>query len=232
MTVVPGRLNTAKDLRTSFETRSRNQHDIDSTYQLLSDELTILLAQVNPQSNLSLDVSQTAQASATYLTPYSLPADWGLTKKIVVDIIPYYPIKFEERIGYRYSARHYYIDVKNKQFFLTGVVANGPKIINHWYFPGDQVFTEETEDEDLEALGIIPFPKQFWGLIVWGAIFTFLGGIDGEDVARQISQVQINTYSRLYDSFIAWCADQQLGQMGGRTGFAEEDDRPFDVGML
>lgn len=232
MTVITGAVNTPQDLRLAFEKITRNQHDIDDTYQLMMDELTILVSEIEPADNLSLDTSQIVTSNATYLTPYNLPADWGMTKKMVVDIIPYYPIRFEERIGYRFSARHYYIDYKNRKFYLTGVVANGPQVINHWYQSYGAPMTQSNETQDLEVLGIIPFPKRFYRLLAWGAAFVFLGGIDGEDVARVISQSQMAQYYRLRDAFTAWVAEQKLQSLDHRTGFAEDDDRPFDVGML
>lgn len=223
---------TPKDLRTAFENITRNQHDVDDTYQLLTDERDMLITDLKPGS-AKLDVSQIAQANATYLTTYPLPANWSSTEKIVVDIIPYYPIRFEERIGYRFSARHYYIDQRNGVFGLTGVVANGPKVINHWYRDFGNPLTQAIENTDMATnLLMGDIPQRFWRLIAWGAAFNFLGGIDGDDVARIISQAQLAQYTRMRDNFTLWVADNKLQALGGRLGYAEEDDRPFDVGML
>ena len=225
-------IKTPADLRQAFENITRNEHDIDDTYQLLTDERDLLLADLKPGGSV-LDISQIAQPNATYLTTYPLPTGWSSTEKMVVDIIPYYPIRFEERIGYRFSARHYYIDVRSGVFGLTGVVANGPKVINHWYNNFGVPLTQDIENEDMAANNLMPgIPQRFWRLIPWGAAFVFLGGIDGDDVAQRISQAQLQQYLRMRDAFTAWVADVKLQAMGGRLGYAEEDDRPFDVGML
>jgi hypothetical protein len=225
-------INTPKDLRGAFEKITRATHDVDDTYQMLMDALMILLTELNPKSNETLDQSQTAMPGNTYLTPYNLPIDWGLTQKIVVDIIPYYPVPFKQRIGYRFSARHYYIDVKNKQFYLTGAVASA-KTINHWYQPfPNNVMTAANELLDMEANNMIGFPKRFWRVLAFEAAFLYLGGIDGEDVARVISQAQMNQYYRLRDALNRWDGDQKLQELGGALGYADQDDRPFDVGLL
>lgn len=225
-------LKTPLDLRLAFEKITRNQHDVDDTYQLLTDSRDGLITDLKPGSPV-LDISQTAQANATYLTMYPLPANWSSTTKIVVDIIPYYPIRFEERIGYRFSARHYYIDIKNQQFALTGVVANGPKVINHWYWDFGNPMVAEAETLDIAINNLMgQIPQRFWRLVVWEAAFVFLGGIDGDDVGRIISQQQMAQYYRMRDNFTAWVADTKLQAMNGQLGYAEEDDRPFDVGLL
>lgn len=223
---------TPADLRTAFENITRNQHDIDDTYQLLTDERDMLTADLKPGGTI-LDQSQIAQPSYTYLNTYPLPANWSSTEKMVVDIIPYYPIPFEKRIAYRFSARKYYIDARSGVFGLTGVVANGPKVINHWFHDFGNPLTQAIENEDMAANNLMPgIPQRFWRLIAWGAAFTFLGGIDGDDVARIISQAQLQQYLRMRDAFTAWVADVKLQAQDGRLGYSEDDDVRIDIGYL
>lgn len=217
-------------LRAAFENMTRNQHDIDDTYQLMSDEHTILSAELLPQEELILDTSLTVTPGTTYLTPYTLPAGVGVIKKIVLDIIPYYPVPYDKIIGYRYSGRHYAVDARNKVIYFTGAVT-APKVVNMWYTPIAPPFSSATESSDLISSYVL-FDSRFWRLIPWGAAFTYLGGIDGDDVARIISTNQINQYTRLRDAFTAYDADLKLQQLGGRLGYADEDDRKFDVGLL
>lgn len=223
-------LSTVFKLRQAFENITRNQHDIDDTYQLLSDEHTILSAEIMPQEELILDTSITANPGGTYLTGYPLPTGCGVVKKIVLDIIPYYPVPWDQRIGYRFSGRHYTIDARNKMIYFTGAVTTA-KTVNMWYTPASKPFSSTTETTDLVNSYVL-FDSRFWRLIPWGGAFTYLGGIDGDDVARIISQNQMNQYLRLRDAFSAYDADQKLLQLGGRLGYAEEDDRKFDVGLL
>lgn len=217
-------------LRIAFENMTRNQHDIDDTYQLMSDEHTILSAEILPQEELIYDTSLTVVPGSTWQTPYALPTGVGVIKKIVLDIIPYYPVPFDKIIGYRYSGRHYAIDARNKKIYFTGAVT-APKIVNMFYTPAASPFSSATEATDLVSSFVL-FDPRFWRLIPWGAAFTFLGGIDGDDVARIISQAQLNAYTRLRDAFTAYDADKKLEGLGGRLGYADEDDRKFDVGLL
>lgn len=223
-------LSTVIKLRQAFEKMTRNQHDIDDTYQLMADEHTILSAEMVPQEELILDTSLTLAQGSTYLTPYTLPTGVGVIKKIVVDIIPYYPVPWDQRIGYRFSGRHYTIDARNKKIYFMGAVTSA-KTVNMWYTPAAPPFSTATEATDLVSTYVL-FDSRFWRLIPWGAAFTFLGGIDGDDVARIISKAQQEQYLRLRDAFSASDADQKLLQLGGRLGYAEEDDRKFDVGLL
>ncbi len=224
---------TPKDLRTAFETIVRGTHDIDDTYQLLTDARDLLMEEVKPNSSLKLDDTKSAGQADTYLTPIPLPTDWGGTAKIVVGIIPYYPIPFEQRIGYRFSARRFYIDENGKNLYLTGKASQSSgNTINHWYWPFMPPLTQTNENTDIVAGGLILWPQRFWRLLVWEAAFLYLGGIDGDDVAQRISKVQMEQYMRLKDNFIAWAVGNKLAAMGNAGGYAEEDDRPFDVGLL
>lgn len=222
-------LAIVQDLRTAFEKMTRNLHDIDDTYQLLSDEHTILSAEIMPQEELTLDTSLSVVPGSTWQTPYTLPSGVGVIKKIVLDIIPYYPVPFDKIIGYRFSGRHYAIDARNKKIYFTGAVTQ-PKIVSMFYSPAATPFLQASESDPVAQH--VLFDPRFWRLIPWGAAFTFLGGIDGDDVARTISVNQVNQYLRLRDAFSAYDADKKLEGLGGRLGYADEDDRKFDVGLL
>lgn len=224
-------IKTPLDLRTAFETISKNQHDVDDTYQMLTDARNKIEEEMNLLIMEKLDQSQMANAGDTYLTMKPLPADWGKTKKIVVDIIPYYPIPFKQRIGWRFSARRYYIDVLNQKFALTGAVT-GPKVINHWYQPICPPLTTDNETEDIAENGLILWPQRFWRVVAFEALALYQGNYSGDDVSRTMSPAQWNQYQRLRDSLMAWDHDIKLQGLNDQTGYAEQDDRPFDVGLL
>ena len=222
---------TPFDLRTRFETIIRGTHDLDDLYDMLSDARDSLEDEINLKILEKLDVSQMALPGDTYLSMKPLPADWGKTNKIVVDIIPYYPIPFNQRIGYRFSARRYYIDVLNKQFALTGMQPAN-KVINHFYQAREPRFVAETENQTIASLGCLLWPNNYWRLLIYEAAANYLGLIDGDDVSRSIAPGWWAQYQRLRSGFEMWDADLKLHELDGALGYADQDDRPFDVGLL
>lgn len=223
-------ITTVKDLRTRFETKIRGSHDLDDLYDTMTSARDMIEDELRLASSELLDTSQTANTGDTYLTMKNLPTDWRSTNKMVVDIIPYYPIPFKQRIGYRFSARHYYVDPRNKQFALTGAVT-GAKTINHWYQKQYQAFTAENESATID-LTYLSWPTTYWPLIIYEAQLLFQGAVDGDDVSRVLGQAAAAQYQRLRDGLTAWDAEIKLQGLGGALGYAEQDDRPFDVGLL
>lgn len=224
-------ISTPKDLRLAFEKLVRGPHDVDDTYDLLSDARDLLETELSLKVLETLDTSKYATPGDTYLTMKSLPTDWAKTNRMVVDIIPYYPIPFNQRIGYRFSARHYYIDPQNKQFALTGAVASS-KVINHFYQKRCPRFSTDNENTPMDTGGLILWPQTYWRVLIFEAAALFQGLIDGDDVSRAIAPAQWNQHTRLREALGAWDMDIKLGAMGDSLGYADEDDRPFDVGML
>lgn len=223
-------IKTVKDLRLRFETRARGTHDIDDTYDILTSARGRIEDMYNLKISEALDVSQIANPGDTYLTAKNLPADWRKTKKMVVDIIPYYPIPFKQRIGYRFSARHYTIDERNKKFYLTGSVAAN-KVINHFYQVSYTPFSADVENQTIDNT-FLAWPYEYWPLLILEAQAEFLGGIDGDDIARVLGAAAAARHERLLDGLLAWDHDLKLQSMGGALGYADQDDRPFDVGLL
>lgn len=223
-------ITTVKDLRTRFETKARASHDLDDLYDTLTTARDMIEDEVKLAASEAYDGSQIANPGDDYLTMKNLPSDWRMTNKMVVGIIPYYPIPFKQRIGYRLAARRYYIDPRNKKFALTG--KNGSaQAINHWYQVQYTPFTAENESATIDNTYLI-WPTTYWPLIIYRAQALFQGAVDGDDVARVIGQAAAAEYQNMKDGLIGWDANQKLQALDGQLGYADQDDRPFDVGML
>lgn len=222
-------------LRQQFENLIDDTFDITHTYQLMTQaknyiETTLKLAILEGS-----DSSQTANAGDTYLTLKALPADFKSMRKVVVGIIPYYPIPFDKKIAFRQIPRRYYIDYKRAvqgltALALTGVVATA-QTINMFYTVTTPACTEANED----TAGVILWPDEFQPIIPYQMAKLVQANIDADEINFRMSASQEAEYQRLLDSFIAWDHDIKLAQMNNQLGYADDvmdGDYAFDIGLM
>lgn len=209
--------------------------DVTLAYQLL----TIAKNDIETKLKLAIlrasDSSQTTSPGDTYLTLKSLPTDFKSMRKLVVGTIPYYPVPFDKRIGFRNTARRYYIDYKRMVQGSTCLglcgSAGSSQSINVFYQVATDPLTETNED----TLGVILWPDEFQHLIAYHVAKIKTGAIDAdlETIKFNLSAQQEAEYQNLMDGLIAWDHDIKLAEMGNALGYAdEEDEAPFDVGLL
>lgn len=227
---------TPKILRTQLENlASETGEDITHAYQLLTQaknwvETTLKLAILR-----SSDSSQTLNPGDTYLTLKSIPADFKNMNKVTVGIIPYWPVRFDQRIAFRQIARRYYIDYKRMVQGQTAIGFTGSvgtsQAINMFY----QIATDPLTQTNENTAGVVLWPDEFQPLIPYQAAKILQANIDPDEIAFRQSSEQEAEYQRLMDGLIAWDHDIKLAEMNNQGGYADDvidQNAGFDIGLL
>lgn len=173
--------------------------DDDVFYPLLNVAKTKLEEKNLWQYLIKLDSTKTAAAGNNYQTGYDLPTDFAYDLKLLVGTSQeYFPINFMEQHLHRNSARRYYIDNANEQYFLTGNVNPGGTIYLYY-----KRFTPDIE----EATSPV-FPARFHKLLGFYVAGYYQGGIDADDVFARMSPENKIAARELELAMMQW--DNQL----------------------
>lgn len=173
----------------------------------------------------AVDSSQTASVGDSYLTMKTLNSNVRIPLKVVVNNITHFPCSFVNREAFRFAARRYYIDWKNRQFALTGRIATAGTIYMYYLSK-----TPDVTVDDLEDATIIVWPDEFKPLIAYEMAAIQQGNIDADAVSIEISPKQKAEAQAIKDSFIAWDADIKLAAMNNQGGFQDDvEGDPLDL---
>lgn len=221
---VPTQLFTsALDLRTFYETSViRANPDPNETYIIFNQVKDLIEDLYKLKICEAVDTSKTFAVGDTYLSMKALPDDWRSTTKIILTPlsgsgqVPLYPVAFKQRLMYQKAFGKFYLDVKNKQFAITGSTG-ATMTINHFY----QAFTAQMSVTG-EANAIISWPTRFWPIIAYAAGSVRNGGFDPDAMAFRMSIAQQQIFDMLMEGLIAWDQDLKLADMDGRAGYADE----------
>jgi len=221
------------DLYNQFDALVGNEgYDKTHSYQLMTQVKNLLEVELKMKILECVDTSKVANVGDTYLTMKTLPTDWRQTVKISVGKLPYYGVPFRRREQLASTPRRYYIDVKNKQYALTGHVASS-QTINHWYLCKTPDITEADEQTDSDDL--ILWPAEFHPILPYKMAEIYQSNIDADAIAFRMSDGQRNQYEALKDALIAWDQDMKLQDMNYQGGYADEyedGETSFDVGSM
>lgn len=127
---------TPEQIIASFESKVDDSLDIITEYELANDVKDAIEADDEWAVLKTVDESQTASASDTYLTFHPLPGNFGLPAQggiyVGNDIIPYLQIPLEKRQQYQSTTHRYYLDMANNQYALCGSSNPGGTI--HFFY--------------------------------------------------------------------------------------------------
>ena len=161
---------------------------------------------------LKEDSSQTRSSGDTYLTMKTLVSDFNFDVGMLVgsSTLEYEPIGFEERRKYQNSGRHYYIDIGNSQFAITGQASQTETIFMQY----TMFTTDLTVLADSFSSG---WPVRFLPLIAFNAAAIYRGGTDFDDQNARMSVENRAVARALKDSMVSWDARLKLRSMGNST---------------
>ena len=182
------------------------------------------------------DATQTASVGDTFLTMKDLPARFAkmlelfTAKSDGVGQQFYKPVKFEKRYAYRLSSKRYYIDLKNSQFALCGVIGAARTI--HQVYKRDSAPISDSQAWE--------FPTRFMLLIGFGIAVIHKAGVDYDTINIAQALQNREDSKELLEALIEWDTDLALSEMDyqsegvGATdadGLPSSDDE-FDLGSL
>lgn len=172
---------TGNDIKNFVESLYDDTIDVDMFYNILNMVKDEVEGWVMWEQLKSIDSSQIADPSDTYLTMKTLPTDFKLPLGDIyvgTNLINVFkPIPFEKRNLYFNSAYKYYIDYKNRQFGLIGSVNTSLSI----YFP----YISTTPDIDAGSSWVFPeFSHKLLGIMTLAYIEA---GVDVDDIFARMS---------------------------------------------
>jgi hypothetical protein len=216
---------TGDTLKTQFENLIGDTLDETFTFQLMTQAKNKVEVDLKLEILKAVDQSLISTAGDTYLSMKTLPTAVRQVLKMVIGYIPYYPVGFLHREQFRFSARRYYIDWKNRQFALCGTQGS-TQTIKLFYIAKTDDLTAANKATD----GIITWPDEFQPLIPYEMASIYQANIDPDEIAFRMSPEQEKQMQRIKDSMIAWDHDIKLASMGNAGGFA--DDVEGEQGLL
>lgn len=197
---------TADQILSEFETVIADSLDQTTELFLLNEVKDTIETERNWCVLKGLDQSQTANASDTWLTRKSLPADFALPsdRGIYIGTNPgprYIQIPFEAQIDFQSITYSYFIDLYNSQYGLGGTVS-APGIIQFFY----QRYSPTLA---LTANGGLPwiFPARFHPLLIYEMAIKYFA-IDQGEKSRAWDDRWSEYATRLREAMVAW--DDQL----------------------
>lgn len=205
-----------------FEELVKDSHDTTQTYQLLN----LVRARIEhwrPWEILKgVDETQTASVGNTYLSMKTLPTDFRSMRKLVVGILKYSPVPFEDRIRYKDSARRWYADIANGQFALTGRVNTSTTIV--------QVYTKR--GTTLTAGLTWNFPSDYHPIIPFYMAEIYQGNIDPDDIAVRQALRQNKEAALIIDMMEMWDDELKATSQADRLDYAEDDLPDSDLALM
>jgi len=159
------------------------------------------------------DSSNTASTSDTFLTAKTLPTRFLRTvtdDKMVLrsgdNVLEYKQLPFKSRQVEKDTNNRFYIDLKNNQFFLTGIVDQSYTIY-FYYIQGSEDFDDDADEW--------VFPARFHELLAYDVAVLEKGGIDYDDINARMAQFNGITAKELEQEMIKWDNELRLAEQEG-----------------
>lgn len=179
----------------------------DLFYRLLNIAKTNLEEKRAWRYLLKLDSTNTASTSAI-----SLPTDFARDYKVSVGTNEYIPVPFEEQQLYADIGNHYYIDLANSLYYLTG----SPKaeILYFYYLRYTPDITSSTSPV---------FPDRFHPLLAFYVAGYYQMGVDSDDLFARMSPENKTQAVLLENAMKTWDMNLQLKAQNNRVGVANSE---------
>lgn len=211
---------TNQEILTQFESLVGDTLDQTLEIQLANNAKNKLEAEYQLEILKVVDTSQSSTVGGTYLTAYALPSSPAMLMPcdtIYVGTTPRRQIPFEQRVLYKESPNHFYIDWRNGNYYLTGTVASSETITFPYLYA-----TTDISVANLNSTSVV-WPARFHSLISYEMAFLWFA-IDQGEKSRSFSPEWKLIYNELKSAFIAWDQKLKLQAIGGATPYGEAGD--------
>lgn len=209
------RIDTWEQLQTFFHTLVDDSLDEDSEVELANVAKDEIEGERDWIILKAVDESQSSSSSDTYKTgPKTLPTgylhtcDQGNSLFIGSDRNPYYLIPFEKREVFQNTARRWYLDLANNQYYISATGISG----THHHF-----FIKRSDDITTSSTTLWKFPNRFNPLIAFKMAELFYA-VDRGEKSRSWDDRWAAQRSVLYNGLVRW--DWRLQGKSNRQGMS------------
>lgn len=208
--------------------------DEEMAYVLMDSAYTKRNEKRNWRMLLKLDTSITHNPSDTSATEKSLPTDFGRPYRLYGGNADneYQPILFEEMLRYTGGANMYALDMANRKMRLLGAPSQALTMYLYYLYAPTSLIGLSTADK--ASTSIIVWPKRFQALIAYDMAEIFFGGVDADEITRQMAPQHRAQQKALEAAMIAWDNSITHRMMGGSSSPRRQGgdvDRPDTVNL-
>ena len=196
---------TPEEIRELFEELVDDSPDEDAVYALMDVAYTKRNEMRPWRMLLKLDTSITHSPSDTWQTEKSLPADFGRPYKLFGSAsasMRYEGIPFEEILLWINSSNKYAIDMFGEKMRLLGRPASALTMY-FWYLYVPTMLSGLTDQQKASATTIV-WPKRFRKLLAFDMAQMYFGGVDADEITRQMTPSQKAEAAALESGMVKW----------------------------
>lgn len=167
---------------------------------------------------MKLDTSIVHSPGNTWQSTKTLPLDFGRPYKLYggASDNEYLPIPYDRILQYKDSSNRYALDMVNLQARFTGSPSSALTMYM-WYLYNPTSLIG-LSDVQKAATTTIVWPKRFCPILAFKMAEILLGGIDADNVTRQMTPSQRLAYKELKRAMIQWDNKLRLTMMGNAAG--------------
>lgn len=212
-----------------FYTLIDDEPDIDAVYNLMDTAYTIVNGERSWNFLLKLDTSLSHLPSDSWQTEKTLPSDFAEPYKLFGGDSDneYWPVPFDMILANFNVGNRYAIDMLNLKMRLLGSVSSALTMyLWYLYFP-TSLFG--LSDAQKISSSTIVWPIRFRKVLAYKMAEIYLGGVDADEITRQLSPAHRVAYTELKKTMIKWDDSIKLRMMGTsashqRVGNGERSD--------
>jgi hypothetical protein len=199
----------------TFETLRDETLDQGIELSLANQAKGELSTELRLQCDRKLDVSQTSVVNGTYTTSYTLVADILVPAShiIYVGTDQYTGVPFEHQILKKDDPYHWFVDLANMKFYLTGTQPQAQVIT----FPYVTTGTDIAADNNT----VLKWPT-FTHLLIPYQMAKIWFAIDQGDKERSWDDRWSSHFEQLKSALVAWDQQWKLANIGGSTPYGQD----------